>query len=175
MWPCLRLCTASWKDEFAAVIYIYEFMPFGPVWNDGSFPRSKRSWCWIYNRPRQPPPLSPQSASSSSSLSPYSTCLDLLNMDGGGGMGRREKRERTFLSLRWLLSPVSHLRKCGTGINGIQEPGEIAAGGVCLPPRASYMCAAGEVQDLDPWQSQSVYTHRWWVSLRNNTAVRKHY
>lgn len=31
IWPFMCLCTASRKDEFAAVIYIYEFMPFGPV------------------------------------------------------------------------------------------------------------------------------------------------
>lgn len=86
-----------------------------------------------------------------SSLSLDSSCLDLLNMDGGGERWE-ERREgttmqggkRTFPSLRLLLSPVSHLKRCGKGINGIHEHGEIAAGTMCL---CIYVCAAGEVYD----------------------------
>lgn len=75
--------------------------------------------------------------------------------------GWKEKREGrrcrggTFLSPRLPLSPVSHLRRCGTGINGIQEHGEMAAGTMC----ASYMGAAGESQSIVPRESQSVKIH----------------
>ncbi len=166
IWPCLCLCTASWKDEFAAVIYIYEFMPFGPVWNDGSFLRNKKSWCWIYNHPHQLALLLPL---------PILLLFSLLHMPGSAEYGwrdgkrregrrcRERERERTFLSLRLLLSPVSHLRRCGTRINDIQLHGEIAAGSVCLSTCvcvcADYMCAAGEVQDSILWESQSVNMH----------------
>lgn len=73
-------------------------------------------------------PSSPSPPSSSSFFSPYCTCLAQLNMDGW--RRRRNGSERTDWG--FLLSPVSHLRRCGTGINGIQQLGGIAAGSVCF-------------------------------------------
>lgn len=165
MWPCLCFCTPSWKDEFAAVIYIYEFMPFGPVWNDGSFSCNKTRWCWIYNHPHQLPPFSPSPPSSS--VSPHSACLNLLNMDG-----TEEKREGrrcrggTFLSPRLPLSPVSHLRRCGTGINGIQEHGEMAAGTMYLCVCKLHGCSRWNSEYSPPRVSICENTHadtqKWW-------------
>lgn len=100
--------------------------------------------------PSPPPPPPP----------PYCTCLDLLNMDGGMGSG---ERERTFLSLRLLLSPVPHLRRCGTRINGIQQHGEIAAGSVCLSVCVQTTCVQQvrlRIQSFENLnRSTCTYTH----------------
>lgn len=56
--------------------------------------------------------------------------------------------------LSLLLSPVSHLRRCGTRINGIQQHGEIAAGSMCV-----CVCVAGELQDSLSVESQLVNMH----------------
>ena len=91
-------------------------------------------------------------------------CWIWMEAEGMGGIerdgGRETQRERMFLWLRLRLSPVSHLRRCGTRINGIQQHGEIAAGSVCLSVRVH----AAHVQQVrfriqPPWESQSVNAH----------------
>lgn len=145
------------KEEFAAVIYIYEFMPFGPVWNDGSFLRNKKSWCWIYNHPTPTPASSPFPPTTP--LAPYCTRRALLNMDGRWRDGRK-REEDCSSDCGCLWHRFSHLRRCDIGINGIQQRGQMAAGSVCLEcVRANDMCAAGEVQDSVPRESQSVDMH----------------
>lgn len=79
----------------------------------------------------------------------------------------RGVRERWSVSLTevFLLSPVSHLRRCGTGINGIQQHGEIAAGSVCYCVcmcLCAHMYAASEVQYSAPCWS---HDHQWLIKL----------
>lgn len=71
---------------------------------------------------------------------PNLPAFSLFHMPGSAEYGwRRGHRKRddkakrgegTIRSLTLLLSPQTRLRSCGTGINGIQLPGEMAAGSV---------------------------------------------
>lgn len=79
-------------------------------------------------------------------LSPYSTCQD-RSAEYGWRRGHRKRDDKakrgegTIRSLTLLLSPQTRLRSCGTGINGIQLPGEMAAGSVWLWVFKLHVCS----------------------------------
>lgn len=96
-----------------------------------------------------------------------STCWIWMELKGW-----KEKREGrrcrggTFLSSRLPLSPVSHLRRCGTGINGIQEHGEMAAGTMYLCVCKLHGCSRWNSEYSPPRVSICENTHadtqKWW-------------
>lgn len=99
--------------------------------------------CPLFPSPSfNPPPSLPLSPRSLLHMPGWSAEYGWRWRDGGmGGMATPRERGwrcgggvRGGVALSWLsllLSPVSHLRRCGTRINGIQQHGEILAGSVC--------------------------------------------